>query len=64
MLKHKMWTVEIKGDQFFFTKFIDGIDVVEHGPMDKAAASVFAVSIIQGFQPPALFADAESESQK
>lgn len=51
----------MKGDQFFFTKFVDGREVITHGPMDKAAASVFAVSIIQGFQPPALFAEVESE---
>lgn len=61
MLKHKMWTFEMKGDQFFFTKFVDGREVITYGPMDKATASVFAVSIIQGFQPPALLAEVEGE---
>ncbi|OKP30943.1 hypothetical protein BSQ40_03210 [Serratia fonticola] len=60
-MEHKMWTVEIKGDQFFFTAFVDGREVATHGPVDKAAASVLAVSIIQGFQPPALFVEVESE---
>ncbi|HHQ6590640.1 TPA: hypothetical protein ACSTLU_002888 [Serratia fonticola] len=61
MMEHKMWVVEMKGDQFAFTKFVDGREVATHGLMDKAAASVFAVSIIQGFQPPALFAEVEGE---
>jgi len=61
VLKHKMWTFEMKGDQFFFTKFVDGREVATYGPVDKAAASVLAVSIIQGFQPPALFRGVENE---
>ncbi|MBE0148282.1 hypothetical protein FOT80_02595 [Serratia fonticola] len=61
MMEHKMWTVEIKGDQFAFTKFVDGREVITYGPMDKATASVFVVSIIQGFQTPALFVEVEGE---
>ncbi|MFZ1872677.1 MAG: hypothetical protein WAU54_07855 [Chania sp.] len=60
-MEHKMWIVEMKGDQFAFTKLVDGREVSTHGLMDKATASVFAVSIIQGFQPPALFAEVEGE---
>ncbi len=57
-----LWVFEIKkGDQYYFTRFLDGREEITHGPMDKAAASVFAVSIIQGFQPPALFAEVEGE---
>lgn len=60
MMEHKMWTVEMKGDQFVFTKFVDGHQVISHAPVDKAMATVIAVSIIHGFQPPVLFSEVEN----
>jgi hypothetical protein len=46
------WKVLIKGGRIFFTRMINGRLEESYRPMNTNEASVAAVSIIQGYQPP------------
>lgn len=48
----EIWKIEITGSQYVFSKEVNGRSDESYAPVGKEKAAVFAVSIIQGFQPP------------
>ena len=46
------WRISNSGaDRYSFTKYIDGMAIDSYKPVSKDKATVFAVAIINGFEP-------------
>lgn len=50
----EVWQIEVcrTTSKFLFFKIVDGMIVESYRPVGQAEASAWAVSVIQGFQPP------------
>lgn len=59
-MRKENWNIEISGDRFVFTRIVKGRVDESYAPVDQAKASVFAASIIQGFQPPRVLQNSDT----
>lgn len=50
--KCEEWKIRIEGEAFHFSRIIDGRTHEQYCPVNRAVATIFSASIVQGFQPP------------
>ncbi|MFB2653852.1 hypothetical protein [Shewanella seohaensis] len=46
------WVIKISGERYFFTRMVNNAAVERYAPVSQAMAGIYAVAIVQGFQPP------------
>lgn len=54
-MKQEKWVIEVDNGGFLFSREVNGRVKENYAPVGREKATVFAVAIIQGFEPPRLF---------
>lgn len=57
--RREVWAIEIDGDAFWFKRLIDGAVNESYRAVGISEASVWAVAVIQGFEPPRVLRESD-----
>lgn len=52
MATKEKWVIEKRGEKFFFTRLLNDKPVESYAPVTPEVAAIYAVAIVQDFQPP------------